>query len=194
MTAREDGESIQNLKSKFEKIQSSIQSTLHENHSILDSNDLFKFTSYVSRNKEFRNVPSRFKVAVPPMNPTELTEQKLLQFIGIIPLSKKTDIPGEVLQTIHPVTSVCKIDKPNRILLEEPEVLAALDTGYPKTHKVCCIPNTDQFYLSGNNSTIRHMNTAMNDTVEDHHQVSEISSRSDGHQEGNLVYSEHQKT
>ncbi|XP_048767484.2 uncharacterized protein LOC125674391 [Ostrea edulis] len=154
--AKQDGDSIQTLKSEFEKLQSSIQSAIHENHSILASNDLSKFTSYASRNEQLRNVPSRFELTVPPLNPRELTEEALKQFIGVIPTSIKTDIPGQVLQVIPPVSSV---NKPNKKLLEKPEVLAALNTGYSNTFRVCCIPNTDEFYVCGDSDIIRHMNT-----------------------------------
>ncbi|XP_048767569.2 uncharacterized protein LOC125674466 [Ostrea edulis] len=154
--AKQDGDSVQTLKSKFEKIQSSIQSTTYENHSILASNDLSKFTSYASRNEELRIVPSRFELTVPPLDLKELTEETLKQLIGVIPTSIKTDIPGQVLQVISPVSSV---NKPNRKLLEKLEVLAGLNTGYTNTYRIYCIPNIDEFYVCGDSNIIRHMNT-----------------------------------
>ncbi|XP_048767503.2 E3 ubiquitin-protein ligase TRIM36-like [Ostrea edulis] len=90
--AKQDGDSIQTLKSEFQKLQSSIESAIHENHSILASNDLSKFTSYASRNEELRNVPSRFELTVPPLDLRELTEEVMCQLIGVIPTSIKKDV------------------------------------------------------------------------------------------------------
>ncbi|XP_056016759.1 uncharacterized protein LOC130053474 [Ostrea edulis] len=120
------------------------------------SNDLSKFTSYVSRNEELRNIPTRFELTVPPLDLRELTEERLCQIIRVIPPSMKSIIPGHILQVSHPVSS---FNEPNRKVLEKPEVLAVLNTGYRKTYRVCCIPNTNQFYVCGDTKTIRHMNT-----------------------------------
>ncbi|XP_056016222.1 uncharacterized protein LOC130053291 [Ostrea edulis] len=155
-TAKQDDDAIQTLQSEFEKLQSTIQSAIHENHSIQASNDLSKFTSYASRNKELRNIPPRFELTVPPLDLRELTEEALCQIIGAIAPSIKSIIPGHILQVIPPVSS---FNEPNRKVLEKPQVLTALNTGYRKTYKVCCIPNTDEFYVCGDNNIIRLMNT-----------------------------------
>jgi hypothetical protein len=110
----------------------------------------------VSRNAEFRTIPDRFDITVPPLNLTELTEQALRQVIGAIHSSIKTHIPGRVLQANHPVKST---KKPNSKMLQNPEVLAALSSKHNNACRICHIPNSNQFYVSGKCSIIRRMNT-----------------------------------
>ncbi|XP_048770229.2 uncharacterized protein LOC125676401 [Ostrea edulis] len=59
------------------------------------------------------------------------------------------------------IESTDQSKKPNRKLLEKAEVLheIVLRTFYTKTYRVCSIPNTDQFYVRGNNDILRCMNT-----------------------------------
>jgi hypothetical protein len=105
--AKQDRDSIQTLKSEFEKLQTSIQSTINDNRSILASNDLSKFTSYVSKNEEFRSDPSRFQIRVPPLDFREPTEKELFQFIGVLPSSVKIDI-AKVGFVRHPASFLCQ--------------------------------------------------------------------------------------
>jgi hypothetical protein len=153
----EDKESLQTLKSEFEVLQSYIQATIDENHSILSCNEFSKFTSYTSRIGRFRYIPKRFQLTVPPFKPGELTEQFLCQLLGDIPSTIKTDIPKQVLLSIQEQTSTG--NEPKKKLMNEPEVLRRLQTSFQKTFRVHCIPGTDQFYVSGNSGIIKRMNS-----------------------------------
>jgi hypothetical protein len=149
----EDKESLQTLTSKFEELQSSVRSTINENHFIIASNDFSKFTNYASGIERFRIIPKRFQLTVPPFKPGELTEQCLFQLLGIIPSTIKTDI----LLGVQEQTSTG--NQPKKRLMNKPEVILSLETNLNQTLRTHCIPNTDQFYVSGDIKIIKRMNT-----------------------------------
>jgi hypothetical protein len=151
----EDRDSLQTMKSEFEELQTSIQSAIDEKRTILDSNDFSKVINYTSRNKNLKIIPPRFTLSIPPFDPTELTEQSLRQFFGDIPTTIKTDIPGQVLQGFQDPASIA--NEPKKKVLETPELVEEIHTGYDETYRLHCVSNTDEFYVSGNSKIIKRL-------------------------------------
>ncbi|XP_061196010.1 uncharacterized protein LOC133204296 [Saccostrea echinata] len=152
---REDGNSIQSLISEFQKRYSLIQSTIAENQSILESNDSSKLLKYISKNDKITTIPSRYELKVPEFTFTELMEQALCQIIGDIPETKKTYIQGKDLIAPH---SELHSERPIKEFLDSPLIVGNIKTD-ESIFKIACVPNTDQFYVSGLSTTIKHMNT-----------------------------------
>lgn len=176
----EDKDLVQILNSEFVKLQSSVQSTIYENRYILVSNYLSNFTSYASRNETFRIIPSRFKLTVPPFDPTKLTEELLCQFIGDIPTTLKTIIPGHVLPIVQNLKSIGY--EPKKKLLEKSKLVIAFHVGFDKTYGVHCTSNTDEFYGRDNSEIIKRINSE--GTLLEEIPTKTSTNRSDGHQRG----------
>ncbi|XP_062609952.1 uncharacterized protein LOC134271758 [Saccostrea cucullata] len=184
---KEDTDSLLALKSVFENLQSSLHSAINENASILASRDSSKLIHYISKNKEFRHVPSRVELTVPQFSPGELTEKTLCQLMGDIEKTVKTYIQGYVIKGISS-SSV-----PRKSFLDKPRVIRSVETYFHKTFGIKCIPNKHQFYVSGDSEIIKHMNIE-GEVLED------ISTEPGGildlaiSREGFLVYSESRST
>ncbi|XP_062593396.1 uncharacterized protein LOC134254880 [Saccostrea cucullata] len=122
------------LKSEFQSRHSLIQSAMEENESNLVSSDSSVVIYYVSKNEHFRNLPSIFRLTVPQFNPVEVTEQAMFRIIGVIPKTIKTNV----------------------------KEIGTINTGFGKINSFACIPNTNEFFISGDTNIIRRMDREEN--------------------------------
>ncbi|XP_061192180.1 E3 ubiquitin-protein ligase Trim36-like [Saccostrea echinata] len=151
---RDDVNAIKNLEADFQIGYLLIQSAMDDNKSILASNDPSKLVNYTSENEKFRTVHSRFELIVSEFSPKELTEQALFHIIGDIPETVKTSIQGQVLKAPHSNPSS---EKAIKKCLDLPLTVGEINTD-EEICQLACIPHTDQFYVSGVNGIIKHMN------------------------------------
>uniref|UniRef100_A0A8W8LTI7 Tripartite motif-containing protein 3 n=1 Tax=Magallana gigas TaxID=29159 RepID=A0A8W8LTI7_MAGGI len=97
----------------------------------------------------FSKLPPKVQVSLPTFIPKPIDREKLYSLFGqITPLSTATE--ENVLSLNQPNTSV-------RELLDEPELVATIQTGYENLRSVTCV-NEDRIWTSGETNDIKCFN------------------------------------
>ena len=132
---------IDEIKVKHHSIstQSFIQQTLITLNKMEESNEVSSIIKYSSKNKEFSKLPPNIYVLMPSFIGTQIEKEELSNLIGkLTPLSTKME--ERVFTAKKPNTSV-------RELLDEPEVLNPIKTGYDDLYGVTCL-NEEHIWTS----------------------------------------------
>ncbi|XP_061171171.1 uncharacterized protein LOC133180716 isoform X1 [Saccostrea echinata] len=102
---------------------------------ILESNNIFLASVYKSRNAEFRHLPPEVSVSLPNFSPQKINTEHLNQIFGSLSaLSITTEEYGYTMKTPEDVS--CPPVKP---LLDEPELITTIDTGYDNLYSLACL-------------------------------------------------------
>ncbi|XP_078335903.1 uncharacterized protein LOC144626292 [Crassostrea virginica] len=121
---------------EIKQLQSLMQESLHNLNEMEESNEVTPTIHYSSKNQEFSKLPPKVIVSMP--KPIE--KEELCSLIGkLTPLS--TTLEERVFTAKKPNTSV-------RELLDEPEVLNTIKTGYVGLCSVTCI-DEEEIWTSG---------------------------------------------
>nr|XP_034305176.1 E3 ubiquitin-protein ligase TRIM71-like [Crassostrea gigas] len=134
---------------EIKQIQSLIQQTLLAIKEIKNSTELAPTIKYSSKIREFSKLPPKVKVTLPTFIPKPIDHEKLYSLFGLItPLSTASE--KNVLSPNQPNTLV-------RELLDEPELVATIQTGYKDLRCVTYI-NDDKIWASGWSNEIKCFN------------------------------------
>ncbi|XP_056006164.1 uncharacterized protein LOC130050341 [Ostrea edulis] len=144
--------------------------------SIQKSNDLTY--TYKSRNSEFRTLPPKVRATLPSFSPQEINKDQLNEMFGSLsPLSINTEEHGDTIKSPEAVSSppVIPMKSPEAVssppvkpmkspeavssppvkpLLDEPRLVATIDTGHEKLRTVSC-PDEEQVWTCGDNEIIK---------------------------------------
>nr|XP_034317784.1 uncharacterized protein LOC105323897 isoform X2 [Crassostrea gigas]XP_034317787.1 uncharacterized protein LOC105323897 isoform X2 [Crassostrea gigas]XP_034317789.1 uncharacterized protein LOC105323897 isoform X2 [Crassostrea gigas] len=134
---------------EIKQIQALIKQTLVAIEEINKFTEVSPTIEYSSKIIEFSKLPPTVKVTLPTFIPKPLDHEKLYNMFGqITPLSTATE--ENVLSLIQPNTSV-------RVLLDEPELVATIQTGYENVTSVTYL-NEDCVWTSGLTKDIKCFN------------------------------------
>ncbi|XP_065921520.1 tripartite motif-containing protein 2-like isoform X1 [Magallana gigas] len=134
---------------EIKQIQSLIKQTFLALKKIEKSTDIYPTVEYSSRIREFRKLPPKVQVSFPTFIPKQIDREKLNSLFGhFTPLSTATE--EHPLPLNQPNTSV-------RELLDEPELVATIQTQYEKLYNVTCL-NEDKIWVSGPTNDIKCFN------------------------------------
>nr|XP_034305167.1 uncharacterized protein LOC109620202 isoform X3 [Crassostrea gigas] len=134
---------------EIKQIQSLIKDTLLAIKEIKNSTELAPTIEYSSKIKEFSKLPSKVKVTLPTFIPKPIDREKLYSLFGqITPLSTASE--ENIMSPNQPSTSV-------RELLDEPELVATIQTGY-KNLRCVTYKNDDKIWTSGWTNEIKCFN------------------------------------
>ncbi|XP_062606846.1 uncharacterized protein LOC134268602 [Saccostrea cucullata] len=112
---------------------------------LLDSNDVSLTSAYNSRNAEFRSLPPKVNVSLPSFSPHQINTEQLHQMFGFLSaLSITTEEHGYTLKTPEDVS--CPPVKP---LLDEPELITTIDTGYKDSLRSATCLSDEEIWTSG---------------------------------------------
>ncbi|XP_065929365.1 E3 ubiquitin-protein ligase TRIM71-like [Magallana gigas] len=129
--------------------QALIKQTLLATEEIKKSTEVSPTIEYSSKIREFSKLPPKLKITVPTFIPKPLDHKKLNRLFGkITPLSTATE--ENVLSLNQPNTSV-------RELLDEPELVATIQTGYENVYNVTYL-NEDCVWTFGSTKDIKCFN------------------------------------
>jgi hypothetical protein len=96
-----------------------------------ESNEVSVTMEYRSKTKEFRELPPKVRVSLPTFNPNPIDGEQLYKSLGcLVPLSVTTDANGYTLK---------ETEGSPRELMEEPELVTTVNTGYEKLRSVTCL-------------------------------------------------------
>ncbi|XP_034305169.1 B-box type zinc finger protein ncl-1-like [Magallana gigas] len=134
---------------EIKQIQSLIKQTLLAIKEIKNSTEVSPTIEYSSKIREVSKLPSKGKVTLPTFIPKPIDREKLYRLFGhITPLSAATE---------ENVLSLNQLNTLVRELLDKPELVATIQTGYTKLRCVTYI-NDDQIWTSGWNNGIKCFN------------------------------------
>ncbi|XP_052682768.1 uncharacterized protein LOC128163263 [Crassostrea angulata] len=134
---------------EIKQIQSLIKQTLLAIEEIKKSTEVSPTIEYSSKIREFSKLPPKVKITQPTFIPKPLDHETLYSLFGqITTLSTATE--ENVLSLNQPNTSV-------RELLDEPELVATIQTGYEKVYNVTYL-NEDCVWTSGSSKDIKCFN------------------------------------
>eukprot|EP00105_Crassostrea_gigas_P043321 XP_019927469.1 PREDICTED: uncharacterized protein LOC105339610 [Crassostrea gigas] len=140
---------LQKHLNEIKQIQSLIKETLQTIRKIEKSTEVSSTIEYSSKIREFSKLPPKVKVTLPTFIPKPIDREKLYSLFGqITPLSTATE--ENVLSLNQPKSSV-------RELLNEPELVTTIHTGYKELHSVTC-PNEDRIWTWGETNDIKCFN------------------------------------
>ncbi|XP_062585117.1 uncharacterized protein LOC134246774 [Saccostrea cucullata] len=124
---------------EIKQITSDVTQCILDLKKILDSNDVSLTSAYNSRNAEFRGLPPKINVSLPSFSPHQINTEKLHQMFGSLSaLSITTEEHGYTMKTPEAVS--CPPVKP---LLDEPELITTIDTGYYFLKSVTCLSDEE---------------------------------------------------
>ncbi|XP_078326764.1 uncharacterized protein LOC111124059 [Crassostrea virginica] len=134
---------------EIKQLQSLMQQTLKALNEIEESNEVISIIHYSSKNEQFIKLPPKVHVSMPKFIPKQRKKEQLCSLIGkLTPLS--TTLEERVFTAKKANTSVSE-------LLDEPEVLNTIKTGYKKLRIVTCL-NEEQIWTSGITADIKCFN------------------------------------
>eukprot|EP00105_Crassostrea_gigas_P007125 XP_011421272.1 PREDICTED: uncharacterized protein LOC105323897 [Crassostrea gigas] len=134
---------------EIKQIQALIKQTLLAVEELKKSTKVSPTIEYSSKIREFSKLPPKVKVTLPIFIPKPLGHEKLYSLFGqITPLSTATE--ENVLSLNQPNTSV-------KTLLDEPELVATIQTGYQNVTSVTYL-NEDCVWTSGLTKDIKCFN------------------------------------
>ncbi|XP_065937955.1 E3 ubiquitin-protein ligase TRIM71-like [Magallana gigas] len=134
---------------EIKQIQSLIKQTLLAIKEIKTSTELAPTIKYSSKIREFSKLPPKVKVTLPTFIPKPIDREKLYSLFGqTTPLSTATE--EHVVSLNQPNTLV-------RELLDEPELVATIQTGYENFRSVTYI-HDDKIWTSGLTNEIKCFN------------------------------------
>ncbi|XP_065938018.1 uncharacterized protein [Magallana gigas] len=135
---------------EIKQIQSLIKEALQALKEMEYSTEVFPIIKYSSKVREFSKLPPKVEVSLPTFISKPIDREKLYSLVGqITPLSTATEENALSLNLSN--TSV-------KILLDEPELVATIQTGYEKNRNVTCL-NDDSIWTSGETNDIKCFNT-----------------------------------
>ncbi|XP_065929906.1 uncharacterized protein [Magallana gigas] len=134
---------------EIKQIQALIKQSLLAIEEIKKSTEVSPTIEYSSKIREFSKLPPKVKIALPTFFPKPLDHEKLYNMFGqITPLSTATE--ENVLSLNQPNTSV-------RELLDKPELVATIQTGYEKVSRVTYL-REDCVWTCGSSKDIKCFN------------------------------------
>ncbi|XP_061176612.1 uncharacterized protein LOC133185431 [Saccostrea echinata] len=119
---------------------------------ILDSNDVFLTSVYRSRYTEFKKLPPKVNVSLPSFSSQKINMEQLNQMFGSLSALSITKEHGYTIKTQEAAS--CPPVKP---LLDEPELITTIDTGYKYQYSVTCLSD-EEIWISGDDKVMKLYN------------------------------------
>ncbi|XP_062599993.1 tripartite motif-containing protein 2-like [Saccostrea cucullata] len=132
---------------------SDVKQSIVDLKKILDSDDVSLTSGYKSRNAEFRSLPPKVNVPLPSYSPHQINTEQLHQMFGSLSaLFITTEEHGYTMKTPEAVS--CPPVKP---LIDEPELITTIDTGYNHLYSVTCLSD-DEIWTGGGDEIMKLYN------------------------------------
>ncbi|XP_062571887.1 tripartite motif-containing protein 2-like [Saccostrea cucullata] len=132
---------------------SDVKQCIHDLKKILDSNNVSLTSAYNSRNAEFRSLPPKINVSLPSFFPHQINTEQLNQMFGSLSsLSITTEEHGYTMKTSDTVSC-----PPVKQLLDEPELITTINTGYRELYSVTCLSD-EEIWTRGNDKVMKLYN------------------------------------
>uniref|UniRef100_K1QK89 Tripartite motif-containing protein 3 n=1 Tax=Magallana gigas TaxID=29159 RepID=K1QK89_MAGGI len=116
-----------------------IKQNIAELKKLMNSKDVCLISEYKSRNAEFRRLPPKLNVSLPNFRPQKIQTDKLIkQFGSLSALSFTTEEQDYSM----PTQGGAKFFPQDRSLMDKPQGITVIDTGYKILYGVTCLNDT----------------------------------------------------
>ncbi|XP_062607416.1 uncharacterized protein LOC134269213 [Saccostrea cucullata] len=116
----------------------------------LDSDDALLTSDYIYRNSEFRVLPHKLNILYPNFYPHQINTEQFYQMFGFLSsLSITTEEHGYTMKTLEAASF-----PPIKPLLDEPELITTIDTGYDCLYSVSCFSD-EEIWTCGEDKLIK---------------------------------------
>lgn len=131
---------------------SEITKSIADLKKMMGSNDIFLISDYISRNEEFRKLPSKVAVSLPSFIPPVVNRELYQQFGSLSLASFKTEQHGYAADSPG-----AECSSPDRPLIGVPRVITELSTEYEQLRGVCC-QRDNKIWTCGYDNTLKLYN------------------------------------
>ncbi|XP_062607007.1 uncharacterized protein LOC134268774 [Saccostrea cucullata] len=122
-----------------------------------DTNDLSKLFNITSSVDIYRNLPNKIVPSLPKFIPEKIQKEDLCKLFGSLSSSSFTsDEHGYSMKTTQKSPEAGS-SPPVKQLLDEPETVTTIDTGYRELYNVVCLSD-EEIWTSGNDNTMKLYN------------------------------------
>eukprot|EP00105_Crassostrea_gigas_P027319 XP_011448613.1 PREDICTED: uncharacterized protein LOC105343110 [Crassostrea gigas] len=144
---------LSKLEDEIRRIISKITQAIDKLKKLLNSKDVCLVSEYKSTNAEFRKLPPKLKVSLPNFRPQEIHKDQLIELFGYLSASSLTTEEQDYSMTNKGVESPSQ----DRSLMDVPQVITAIDTGYEYIYGVACLNDTE-VWTRGNSNIMKLYN------------------------------------
>ncbi|XP_062585365.1 E3 ubiquitin-protein ligase Trim36-like [Saccostrea cucullata] len=127
---------------EMKQIASDVKQSIVDLKNILESNEVSLTSAYKSRNAEFRRLPPDLNISLPSFSPHQINTVQLNQMFGS--LSALSITKEEFSYTV-------------KSLLDEPELITIISTGYEFLHSVICLSD-EEIWTHGHDKIMKLYN------------------------------------
>ncbi|XP_062618135.1 tripartite motif-containing protein 55-like [Saccostrea cucullata] len=143
-------QTLQKHLDKINKTMSDIEEEIKSVDSVLESTDISSLFSLSSTLDEYRKLPKKITVSIPKFIPKKLQADQLFSLKTI---SLKSDEHDDSMKTTQKSPEAGS-SPPVKQLLDEPETVTTIDTGYGELYNVACLSD-EEIWTSGNDNTMK---------------------------------------
>ncbi|XP_062615298.1 tripartite motif-containing protein 55-like isoform X1 [Saccostrea cucullata] len=146
-------QTLQKHLDELKKTMSDIKDEINSMETVIDTNDVSKLLSVMSKVHTYRNIPHKIIPSLPKFIPEKIQGEELYKMFGDLSTSSlASDKHGYSMKTIQKSPEAGSSPQVKQ-LLDEPETVTTIDTGYGRLFYVACI-NDKEICTTGNNNTM----------------------------------------
>ncbi|XP_062585206.1 uncharacterized protein LOC134246873, partial [Saccostrea cucullata] len=135
---------------------SDIKGEINSMETAIDANDMSKLFCVTSSVHLYRNLPPKIMLSLPKFSPEKIQGEDLNNLFGTISSNSLTlDQHGYSMKTTQKSPEAGS-SPPVKQLLDEPETVTTIHTGYGYLYNVACLSD-EEIWTSGNDSTMKHL-------------------------------------
>ncbi|XP_062584009.1 uncharacterized protein LOC134245771 [Saccostrea cucullata] len=147
-------QTLQKHLDEINKTMSDIKDEIDSMEITKDTNDFSKLFSVTSKVHTYRNLPHKIIPFLPKFIPGKIQVENLRKLFGALPSSSLTsDKHGYSMKTTQKSPEAGS-SPPVKQLLDEPETVTTIDTGYRELYYVACLSD-EEIWTSGNDKTMK---------------------------------------
>ncbi|XP_061168948.1 uncharacterized protein LOC133178218 [Saccostrea echinata] len=144
--------SLQKHLNEIQKKISNIKEVIHSYDTALDTTQISTLLSVPSTVNEYRKLPKKVIVSLPKFSPKKSLRDQLF---SLTPIPLKLDEHGYNIKMIEKMEQAGS-SLPVKQLLDEPQTVTTIDTGYERLYKVACLNDIDEvIWTSGDDNTMK---------------------------------------
>ncbi|XP_062610685.1 E3 ubiquitin-protein ligase TRIM71-like [Saccostrea cucullata] len=146
-------QTLQKHLDEINKTMSDIKDEIHSLEIAIDTNDLSELFSVTPNVQIYRNLPHKITVSLPEFIPGKIHEELCKLFGTLSSSSFTSDKNGYSMKTTQKSPEAGS-SPPVKQLLDEPETVTTIDTGYGQLYNVACLSD-EEIWTSGIDSTMK---------------------------------------
>ncbi|XP_061165968.1 tripartite motif-containing protein 55-like [Saccostrea echinata] len=147
-------QTLQKHLDEINKTMSDIKDEINSMEIATDTNDLSRLFSVTSNVHVYRNLPHKIIPSLPKFIPRKIQGEELNKTFGALSSSSLTSDKHSYSMKTTQKSSEAESSPPVKQLLDEPETVTTIDTGYGNLYNVACLSD-EEIWTSGTGSTMK---------------------------------------